>query len=664
MLEEQNIQKQFPNITIKMTNLELLNVLYTFLKNSQQDKKNITQRIVELKKQIEGEPYQSDYEDVKKPFKNNRSKIVIKDGKRIIKWIRSNIIQPFTKTNELIKLFPTKEQDLTQIQKLERLLNLQLTRQIKRFKFFKDAITIYLEDGIVIAKVGWKLDKRVKIVLEEKNCPKDKLEAKILELKQKYKNDYNVEYIINLEEKENNEVNIQVKQIKIISNRPDVILIPFEDIYPDFNADNIQDGEFVIHRQITTLSDLRRKDKNYFPDDEYAIYQNVDDIAKSLTFLSNVNYNDDGDVLREYRKYLKYIDNIRLDFSYPSDLTDYSKIPASEKVLKYDFWGKIDIDKDGILEDVHIEFSGDVILNIEYNPYPDGLIPFISTSFDNNPFSLYGDTIMSLIEDIQKIRTALMRQYIDNIAFANNQNYIVKKGSLDAINLQRLKMRQAGDVIESIDPASLIPLPHNPLPAIHYQMYEFMQNEIENSTGFTRYNQGLDPKSISRATATSVQIASTNSQKRLWEYTMNFAENFVIPIAKMFILLNKQYIKEYYFYSEIEDKFFNIDFESIDPDVDIIINIAIEGFNDIKAQQVIQLLQIANPLIQSGIVNPEILQLLYKELIKLWDFKDIAYKFDKLITQQTMQQLQQQVLQQINQQNSQIIDINGANYGY
>ena len=89
-------------------------------------------------------------------------------------------------------------------------------------------------------------------------------------------------------------------------------------------------------------------------------------------------------------------------------------------MVVYEYWGNYDIDEDGIAEPIVCAWVGNTIIRLQSNPYPDQKPPFIVVPFNAIPFQMHGESLASVIGDNQKVKTAIVRGVIDNMAQSNN----------------------------------------------------------------------------------------------------------------------------------------------------------------------------------------------------------------------------------------------------
>lgn len=139
------------------------------------------------------------------------------------------------------------------------------------------------------------------------------------------------------------------------------------------------------------------------------------------------------------------------------------------------------------------------------------------------PHRHYGRSIAELVSDIQRVKTVLWRQMLDNMYLSNNPTREIAEDGLGEHTLSDILFDRPGKVVRTALPGMYAE--HSPpqfmaqtLPAM-----EYVDTVRENRTGVTRYNQGLDANSLNK-TATGIQKVMSASMKKLALYARLFAE--------------------------------------------------------------------------------------------------------------------------------------------
>lgn len=247
----------------------------------------------------------------------------------------------------------------------------------------------------------------------------------------------------------------------------------------------------------------------------------------------------------------------------------------------------VDYDGDGIAERRRIVRLGNLILeNKECSHVPIAAwTPYILTHQFN------GLSVADLVEEFQRIHTTIMRQQIDNLYLANNQETVVltdAQGNPQA-NIDDLLNRRPGGIIRAKSVGAVQPFMQRWQGIEAMPMLEQLQGEKENRTGWTRYSQGLDGNSLNK-TATGAQMIMNASQKRMKLMARIAAECLVAPMFRgIFKTLSDHGMQKISY--RLNGKFVEYDPQEWRDQYDMTINVGI-GTGDVQQQSAF-LMQIA-----------------------------------------------------------------------
>lgn len=247
----------------------------------------------------------------------------------------------------------------------------------------------------------------------------------------------------------------------------------------------------------------------------------------------------------------------------------------------------VDFDGDGIAERRRIVRLGPLILeNVEVSHVPIAAwTPYILTH------SFNGLSVADLVEDFQRIHTTIMRQQIDNLYLANNQETVVLTDSQGnpLANIDDLLNRRPGGIIRTKQAGAVMPYQERWQGIEAMPMLEQLSGDKENRTGWTRYSQGLDGDSLNK-TATGAQMIMNASQKRMKLMARIAAECMVAPMFKGIFKTLSDHSMESISY-RLNGKFVSYDPQEWRDQYDMTINVGI-GTGDVQQQSQF-LLQIA-----------------------------------------------------------------------
>ena len=234
----------------------------------------------------------------------------------------------------------------------------------------------------------------------------------------------------------------------------------------------------------------------------------------------------------------KFVRHQNVDFSHGSTEGDKSTMD----VLIYECYIKMDINEDGKAELVKITAAGTAagkILDItEVDSFP-----FVSMTPVIMPHRFHGRSISELVEDIQLIKSTVMRQMLDNMYLTNNNRVAVQDGQ---VSMDDLLTNRPGGIVRTKQPPQnvMMPIPAQPITDQATTMLGYLDSVKETRTGITRQSQGLDANTLNK-TATGQNQILTQSQMRMELIARIFAETGVKDLAlKMFELTCKYQNKE------------------------------------------------------------------------------------------------------------------------
>ena len=271
---------------------------------------------------------------------------------------------------------------------------------------------------------------------------------------------------------------------------------------------------------------------------------------------------------------------------------------------------------DALVKDTYIKINGErwryVVLGNEiiYKEQCE-YVPFACITPMIMPHRHIGRSYSDLTQDIQMIKSTLLRGQLDNMYLANNGRYAIS----DRVNLDDMLTSRPGGIVRvSGEPGSAImPLQHPPLPASTFSMVEYMDSMKEKRTGITAYNQGLDSNSLNKTASGVAQIMSA-AQQRIELVARTFAETGVKDLFQLVHRLVRTTLTKPDII-RLRNRWVEVDPREWKARKDMSISVGLGAGN--KDQQLMHLttiLQMQKEAIQIGITNPE---KIYNALAKL-----------------------------------------------
>ena len=291
--------------------------------------------------------------------------------------------------------------------------------------------------------------------------------------------------------------------------------IPPEEFLIERRAKSIDSANFVCHRVNMTRHALI--EMGYDPE-----------IVNNLPTGDAEYYLEDRQV--------RYQDT---DFSAPQDRGDKS----TDEVLIHECYVRLDLNGDGKSELHKICMAGTGSYRILGMDEIDS-IPFVSMTPIIMPHRFYGRSVSELIEDIQLIKSTVMRQMLDNMYLTNNNRIAIQDGQVAMDDL--LTNRPGGIVRTKQPPANVMQvMTAQPITEQASGLLAYLDSVREARSGVTKTAQGLQADALNVDTATGMNQVLTQSQMRMELIARTFAETGVKDLGiKIFELLCKYQQKE------------------------------------------------------------------------------------------------------------------------
>lgn len=291
-------------------------------------------------------------------------------------------------------------------------------------------------------------------------------------------------------------------KIKYVEDRSQVVLdyVPMEEVFINPDATSIKDARFLNHRTKKTLQEVM---------DMFDMSE--DEVMEVFTGYHSSEWSG----IHTSRN-----DFIRSDFE-DSLYTEANDERINETYLDENYVRTAIPDpKKGVRLYQVFSIGNDILECTEVRE-----IPFeVATPFPI-PGSIWGESVFDITRDIQNVKTAVMRGYIDNIAGANYGRYQAVKGAYD---IRSLLDNRPGGVIE-MDAVGMVNLfPHRPLPAGIDNLLEHVEQQKEARTGVSRTSQGLNEDVFKNDNAyNTVNMVMSAAQNRMRMIARNLAQNYM-----------------------------------------------------------------------------------------------------------------------------------------
>ena len=254
--------------------------------------------------------------------------------------------------------------------------------------------------------------------------------------------------------------------------------------------------------------------------------------------------------------------------------------PASRKVLYCESFVRIDRDQDNyseLLKVCTIGSSHNIV-----NVMPCDYIPFVRFTPDPTPHSWDGASITDIVADIQRIKSAILRNVMDSLVMAVSPRMVVQEGQ---VNMKDVLNTEVGSIIRARGgPASVTQLdtPFLGQPALGVMS---MLDEIKASrTGITKISQGLDVENLTSTARVGIDASVKAAQAHIELIARIFAETSLKPLYKGILHLVVKY-QDRAKMARLNNQWVPIDPRYWDSDMDITVDIPLGAGSDMEKMQ-------------------------------------------------------------------------------
>ena len=475
------------------------------------------------------------------PFGNEqegRSQVVSTDVSDVIESILPTLLRTFAASDEIVKCEPVTAEDEEVAKQASDYLNYIFNKDndgfITLYTLFKDALI--QKNGV--AKIYW--DNSTKRERESYERLSEDEYTMLLDedgVEVKEHTEYDDESAVKERDKTLEELAqlgqaVDPMMLDQLENAPipmlhDVVIerietfgkvkieaIPPEEFLIERRAKSIQDANFVAHR--TTVTRTQLIEAGFDHDKVYSLPSDTQD-----------KYNEEK--ITRFRN---------LDYDYDSNAGEAS----TDEISIFECYIKIDEEGDGIAKLRKVTLAGTEGYTVLDNELCDS-IPFVSVTPIIVPHRFYGRSVSEMTEDLQLIKSTVMRQLLDNMYLTNNNRVAVMDGQ---VNLDDLLTNRPGGVVRTKGSPGqvMMPMQTQTINSQAFPMLEYLDTVREQRTGITRYSQGMDSDSLNK-TATGVNTILSQAQMRVELIARIFAETGVKDMfLKMFELIVKHQDKE------------------------------------------------------------------------------------------------------------------------
>lgn len=228
---------------------------------------------------------------------------------------------------------------------------------------------------------------------------------------------------------------------------------------------------------------------------------------KTISELRGCGFKVDDDISDAYTSENSIEDQARNQYREHVFASDIRNDAAMRQVRVRTAWLRFDADGDGIAEMRQCVVVGSTILaNQEVSGIPVACI--VPTPV---PHRHPGLSIADMTMDLQKIKSTLLRQGLDNGYLQNNGRYAIS----DKVNLDDMLVSRPGGVVrvDGSPGQEIMPLTHPGSGGLWLQLMEYMDQIKENRTGTGRYFTGVDQNALNKTASGIAQLTNSAAQR-------------------------------------------------------------------------------------------------------------------------------------------------------
>lgn len=309
----------------------------------------------------------------------------------------------------------------------------------------------------------------------------------------------------------------------VVKTVPTLSHVSIWNFYPDPDAANMDQAEYVVERHKMSRRDLKDlKKRPYFRKDA------IDDALDA-----------GADYQREYWEFV---------------MEDESSAPDVERWEVLEYWGYmeasllrekgIDVSKEIKDEDmvnVNIWTCQNEVLRLVMNPFQPTRIPYYAAPYEMNPYSFFGIGVAENMEDTQILMNGFMRMAVDNGALSGNLVFEIDETNLVpgqdlSIYPGKVFRRQAGAPGQALFGTQFPNVSQQNL-----MMFDKARVLADESTGLPSYSYGQTGIQGVGRTASGISMLMNAANGSIRTVVKNLDDYLLAPLGKAFFAFNMQF---------------------------------------------------------------------------------------------------------------------------
>lgn len=395
----------------------------------------------------------------------------------------------------------------------------------------------------------------------------------------------------------------------IFKTVPEIGHVSVWDFYPDPDANNMDEAQFIIQRHKMSRSQVRN-------------------LKKRPYFRSQVI----DEAIRQGENYTKKY--------WEDDLSDYTPEHGIDRFEVLEYWGMVDVD---ILLEQNVDIPKELrdfdelqanvwicngkLLRMVLNPFKPAKIPYHAAPYELNPYSFFGIGIAENMDDTQTLMNGFMRMAVDNAVLSGN--LLIEVDETNLVPGQDLSVypgkvfrRQGGAPGQAIFGTK-----YPNVSSENMMMFDKARVLADESTGFPSFAHGQTGVSGVGRTASGISMLMNAAAGGTKNVIKNVDDYLLRPLGEGFFRFNMQF--------------------DFDPEIKGDLEVKARGTeslmaNEVRSQRLVQFLQVAsNPALAPFAKFPYIV----REIAKSMDLDP-----DKVTNNMNEAALQAEILKGFQQQ--------------
>jgi hypothetical protein len=364
-----------------------------------------------------------------------------------------------------------------------------------------------------------KMEKKIKDQLEESNASKQ-LRSTAFEMALFGTGIMKGPFAIDKEYANWNEGGDYTPTIKTVPSTSHVSIWNF---YPDPDATNMDESQYIIERHKMSRSQVRALKKRPF-------------------FRSKVI----DDVISRGESYVKKY--------WEDDLNDYQVSEGIDRFEVLEYWGSVErelleqndvkIPKELAIADelqANIWYCNGRILRMVLNPFKPAKIPYYAVPYELNPYSMFGIGIAENMDDTQTLMNGFMRMAVDNAVLSGNLVFEVDETNLTpgqdlSVYPGKVFRRQGGAPGQAIFGTKFPNVSQENL-----QLFDKARVLADESTGMPSFAHGQTGVAGVGRTASGISMLMNAAAGGIKTVIKNVDDYLLRPLGEAFFSFNMQF---------------------------------------------------------------------------------------------------------------------------